>query len=206
MNKRITPEEEYEDPNDFYTKEEAERYDHSSGMKKTQEELTSLLLSFSKIHLHKKSKILDIGCGTGFSMVYLKYLGYGDILGIDPAIEMVSIAKNKGLNVQVGGFLDLNELSLKKESFDLIISISSLQWVISNRKEIEIKNIIKKIGKVVFDLLCVKGILAIQFYPKDKSIFDIVASTFERCGFIAHRFIYNEESIKKRKYLLILNK
>ncbi len=206
MTKKITPEEEYENPNDFYIKKEAERYDLSSGMKKTQEELTSILLSLSKAHISNKDRILDIGCGTGFSISYLKSLGYKNVVGIDPAIEMINIAKRKKLNVKVGGFLDLGALAFQKNSFDLIISVSSLQWVISNKKELEIKNIIKKIGKDVFNLLSEKGAFAIQFYPGNELVFDVVASAFERCDFNVRKFIYNEASIKKKKFILILNK
>jgi ubiquinone/menaquinone biosynthesis C-methylase UbiE len=128
------------------------------------------------------------------------------MVGIDPAKEMINLAKKKGLNVSVDGFLDLNKLSLEKNYFDLIISVSALQWVISNKEEMEIKNIIKKIGKDMFNLLSKTGVCVIQFYPKDENIFEIVASAFERCNFNVSKFIYNEKSIKKRKFILILNK
>ncbi|MEI8364458.1 MAG: class I SAM-dependent methyltransferase [archaeon] len=206
MNKKITPEEEHEDPNSFYTREEAERYDQSSGMRKTQEELTSILLALLDTEPNKEDKILDIGCGTGFSLTYLKSLGYESLVGIDVAHEMINIAKKKNLDVFVGGFLDLNKLSLEKNNFNLIISVSALQWVISNKEEMEIKNIIKKIGKNVFSLLSENGVCVIQFYPKDEKTFEIVTSAFERCNFYVNKFIYNEKSIKKRKFILVLNK
>jgi len=204
--RKITPEEEYEDPNDFYTKEEAERYDQSSGMRKTQEEITSILLALLDTQPNLEDKILDIGCGTGFSLTYLKSLGYKNLVGIDPAKEMINLANKKELNVFMGGFFDLNKLPLEKNSFDLIISVSALQWVISNKEEMEIKNIIKKIGKDMFNLLSKTGVCVIQFYPKDINIFEMVASAFERCNFSVSKFVYNEKSIKKRKFILVLNK
>ncbi|GEM_PF-700242 len=207
MHKKITPEQEFfEDPNRFYTKDEAQRYDQSNGMRKTQEELTSILLSLLNQKLNKESKILDIGCGTGFSIVYLQNIGYRNVIGIDPSIEMINIAKHKKLNVMIGGFFELSKLKLESNSLDLIISVSALQWVIANKEEMEIKNIIKRIGKDLFNLLSANGECIIQFYPSSEFIFDVVASSFQRCNFIVTKFIYNEFSIKKRKFILILNK
>jgi len=206
MHRKVTPEEEFEDPNDFYTLTEANRYNNSNGMKRTQEELSMLLLSFVKQNLNINSKILDIGCGTGFTLEFLKQEGYSNLLGIDPSIEMIKIAKQKKLNVMVGGFLDLPKLKLNLNYFDLIISVSALQWVIANKEDIEIKNIIKKIGKNIFDILSSKGKCIIQFYPNNESVFEVVASSFERSNFLVTRFIYNKYSIKKKKFILILEK
>jgi len=207
MHKKITPEQEFfEDPNSFYTFDEAKRYDQSNGMRKTQEELTSILFSILNYQLPIESKILDIGCGTGFSIAYLQSRGYRDVIGIDPSIEMINIAKHKKFNVMIGGFFELSKLKLEPNSFSLIISVSALQWVIANKEEMEIKNIIKKIGKDIFNLLNVDGRCIIQFYPSSELIFEVVSNSFQRCNFNVTKFIYNELSIKKRKFILILDK
>lgn len=210
MLKDNKPEILFKDPNDFYTVKEANRYDQNTGMKKMQLELTQIALDLAKpISENKDINILDIGCGTGFSLEYLKGLGYFSIKGIDPSKEMINIAKIKKLNVKIGGFENLDKIT---EKFDFIISISSFQWSITNKKDIEIKNIVKKIGKKIFKILKKNGVCVIQFYPdcviksdfKEGDLIDIIISSFKRCDFLVDFYIYKEESLKKRKLFLIL--
>jgi len=88
----------------------------------------------------------------------------------------------------------------------LIISISALQWVIANKQEMEIKNIIKKIGKSLLLKLKEKGIVVIQFYPRSEKIFEIVKNSFSRAGFKVSEYIKNSGNSKKQKYFIILEK
>jgi SAM-dependent methyltransferase len=204
MTKKITPEQEYQNPNDFYTQLEAKRYDSSSGMKKTQILLTNIALELSlPLSENKKINILDIGCGTGFSMEYLLSLGYKNIKGIDPSVEMIKIASKKKLDVSVLGFENLNKI---KQNYDLIISISAFHWSIANKENLELKNYVKKIGKEIYRILYDKGICIIQFYPVNKKIYEDVVSSFNRLGFMIKEYIYNEDSVKKKKYFVILKK
>ncbi|NCP71977.1 class I SAM-dependent methyltransferase [archaeon] len=196
------PEKVFQDPNDFYTEDESNRYNQSSGMKKTQEELTKIALSLSSPFSNNLSlSVLDIGCGTGFSLEYLRYLGYLSLKGIDPSKEMIKIAKSKKLDVKIGGFQDLSKIY---EKYDLILSISALQWVISNKSEIEIKNIIKKIAKDLKKILKEDGISIFQFYPDSETIFQTVFNAFKRFFINSEMFIYNSDSLKKRKFFLII--
>ena len=208
-NRLITPEEEYLDnPNGFYTREEVKRYNSSSGMKKTQRELTEIALSLSEIDFsrNKGISVLDIGCGTGFSIDYLKEKGINQVIGIDPSLEMVKLAKDKKLDVRVGGFEDLSSLGFKKDQFDLVISMSALQWVTSGKEGLFLKNSIKGIGKSIYFILKEKGSCVIQFYPRDEAVFQDVTSAFERVGFRVASYLYNEKNIKKKKSFLILKK
>ena len=102
-----TPETEFENPNDFYTNVEAKRYDSNSGMKKTQTELTNIILNLFLEETKNHSKdisVLDIGCGTGFSLEFLKANGYKNLTGIEPAKEMLKIAKDKKFNSEFPSF------------------------------------------------------------------------------------------------------
>lgn len=196
------PEKKFQDPNDFYTEDEANRYNQSTGMKKTQEELTKIALSLASSILNNPSiSIFDIGCGTGFSLEYLKTKGYLSLKGIDPSREMIKIAKSKKLDVKIGGFQDLSKIY---EKYDLILSISALQWVISNKSEIEIKNIIKKIAKDLKKILKEDGISIFQFYPDSEFVFQTVFNAFKRLFINTEMFIYNSDSLKKRKFFLII--
>lgn len=44
---------------------------------------------------NKNAKILDLGCGMGFCLYWLKRKGYENIIGIDLSAEMVEVAKKK---------------------------------------------------------------------------------------------------------------
>lgn len=202
----VTPETEFENPNDFYTKIEAKRYDSNSGMNKAQTELTNIVLNLFLQETKNHSKdisVLDIGCGTGFSLEFLKEKGYKNLEGIEPAKEMLLLSKKKGFNVFLGGFEDIpKEIKIKK--YDLIISISALQWILTNKQDMEIKNKIKTLGKELKSLLKEKGMIFIQYYPPRKEIPEILISSFERIGLNSEEYLYNKGNPKKEKHILIL--
>lgn len=66
----------------------------------------------------RKGKILDVGCGTGDTLVLLKELGW-DVYGLEIDQNAVAVAKKRGLrNVTLGGYA---RISLFKDNyFDVI--------------------------------------------------------------------------------------
>jgi 18S rRNA (guanine1575-N7)-methyltransferase len=200
------PEQEYSNPNDFYTKEEAKRYDSNTGMRKSQVLLTKIALDVANIKINKNLKILDIGCGTGFSLEYLLEEGINkkNLYGVDVSKEMIHITKDKGFKVQAIGFLELDEI--KEKEFDVIISISALQWILTNKPEMQIKNELKKIAKNINNTLKEKGVFILQYYPPTKETNEIIVSCFKKQKFMVEEYIYNEKSPKKRKYFFVFSK
>ena len=96
-------------------------------------------------------KVLDIGIGTGiFAVELMKYTE--DITGIDVSERMLDIARSKGLtNVAVG---DAVSLDFPDESFDLVISITALEFIKESEKAIsEMVRVCKKGGRVVVGTL-----------------------------------------------------
>ena len=96
-------------------------------------------------------KVLDIGIGTGiFAVELMKYTK--DITGIDVSEKMLDIARSKGLtNVSVG---DAVSLDFPDESFDLVISITALEFIMEYEKAIsEMVRVCKKGGRVVVGTL-----------------------------------------------------
>jgi len=96
-------------------------------------------------------KVLDIGIGTGvFAVELMKYKT--DITGIDVSERMLDIARSKGLtNVAVG---DAVSLDFPDESFDLVISITALEFIKEYEKAIsEMVRVCKKGGRVVVGTL-----------------------------------------------------
>jgi len=72
----------------------------------------------------KDIKILDCGCGNGLLLYMFKKLGYTNITGLEPAVELVKYAHDVlDINLSQGTVSNNN---LETNSFDLVISTSML--------------------------------------------------------------------------------
>lgn len=68
----------------------------------------------------KNIRILDIGCGNGGFVYYLKTLGYKNAFGIDVSSEQVEIGKNLGIKeVECADVVDF--LKNKKDYYEVLI-------------------------------------------------------------------------------------
>lgn len=63
----------------------------------------------------KHFSILDIGCGDGTGLVYLKQLGFTNVKGIDLHSTKIELARRRGVDAQVLDFMDYPE----DEEFDV---------------------------------------------------------------------------------------
>lgn len=101
-----------------------QNYTEVLGYKNTTKEFTLFRNYFAKnyaIHLpqDKDAYILDVGCGNGLFLRFLKSLGYTNIFGIDLSNENVSFCNEIWLNVVLA---DVQEfLSDKDNYYDVII-------------------------------------------------------------------------------------
>ena len=74
----------------------------------------------------KLSKILDIGCGNGGFVYWLKEQGYNNACGIDVSDEQVEIARKLGIqDVEQAEILEL--LTNKENSYDVIFARDVLE-------------------------------------------------------------------------------
>ena len=73
----------------------------------------------------KTAKILELGCGLGSFLYFLKKSGYTNTAGIDMNSEHVSAAQNLGLQVIQGNALDV--LRSNPGTYDCIITIDFLE-------------------------------------------------------------------------------
>lgn len=77
--------------------------------------------------VNRASKILDIGCGNGLTLVALAKRNFSDLTGCDYAMEAVELAKeiaqkkNIDINYLVVDILNLDSSSLKGRYFDVCI-------------------------------------------------------------------------------------
>ncbi|MFZ6035907.1 MAG: class I SAM-dependent methyltransferase [Patescibacteria group bacterium] len=78
-----------------------------------------------------KSKILDIGCGTGeLEKILVGKFPEINIIAIDFAERMVEIAKKKNENQRVKVFLeDINDIQFEKEKFNFVIALNVLHHI-----------------------------------------------------------------------------
>jgi len=162
----------------------------SPGMRRMQERLTMRATELLGI---EGGRVLDIGCGTGYSTEVLA--GYGfDVVGIDPNEMMVKKAKkhHHGLDCTVGSF---EKIPFEDHSFDAIVSISALQWADCKKAAKEVSRVLKYTARAVM-----------QFYPASDDEAMRVARAFAKEGFRAELAIDLPKNLKKRKVFLVLKR
>jgi len=188
------PEEVFGVPEKFYTKEEVEKYAKSSSMKRTQRKLTLRIIEL--LQAKPPAKVIDLGCGVGYSTELLEELGF-NVIGIDILDEMLKHALQKGLNVKKADMRCLNK-HFHKEEFDYIISVSALQWISIRERE--------KVAKGCYYILKPRGKIGIQFYPKSEEEMLKTGRIFKKSGFKVEFIIDNPNNPRKRTIYIIAEK
>ena len=144
----------------------------------------------------KGSKILDIGCNTGQYTTLFNNLGY-KMVGVDLSAQAIELAKenDKFLNLNIEYFqADVENLSLfKKNTFDGVVSFSTLRYVSNLPKALrEINRVTKKGGKIALDFpnkYCPWFNILKKYYGLDKHINDHffsikeISNLFQEAGF-----------------------
>jgi cyclopropane fatty-acyl-phospholipid synthase-like methyltransferase len=189
------PEEIYENLSEYYTKEEVERYARSGGMRRAQQKIALRILQL--LGLDEGPRLLDLGCGVGYTTEVYQNLGYR-VTGLDVLPEMIKHAKEKSLKVIQGDARSLSEL-FRKEKFDAVVSASALQWL----KE---ESDIAKVASGVYYVLEKEGKAIIQFYPRTEEELKKTFLIFKKNGFEGRIVIDNPDIPKKRVVFLALNK
>ena len=184
----VKPEELIEKPEDYFDSEFADKYEKSGAYRRIQKKMTERILELMEIN---KGLILDIGCGTGFSAEIAE--NHGEVIGIDKSLEMLKIAKNKGYKVL---YADMLHLPFKENSFDFILSVSTVQWL-KDREEY------KKFSKELFFVLKNQGRAGIQFYMNDENTGNF-ARSFKKL--FSRNLVIDDKNTKQEKKYLILNK
>ncbi|MFB6089049.1 MAG: class I SAM-dependent methyltransferase [Candidatus Aenigmatarchaeota archaeon] len=188
-------------PKEYWDKQNAEEYSKSSAIEKTQKKMAKRCIQLLD---GKKGKTLDIGCGSGFSLDILNKKDYNSI-GMDISEAMLEIAHNRRHGRLIKG--NFKNIPFKDSSFDVVISISTLQWI----KATNLNEIRKEYGKAaseIFRVLKREGKAAIQFYPETEGEYKEASNMFKRTGFEGKIVIDKEKSPKKadKKYLILEKK
>ncbi len=191
------PEEEYGSPSEYYSADRAAYYAHSNSMRKMQRKMTARALEL--IEIDPDAWILDMGCGTGFGQELLVEAGV-QAIGIDIAWDMlVQVRRQNGPLICA----DMTVLPFRDHSFDAVISISAMQWILSedpNLRDAALVELVKELARI----LLTGGSIAIQFYPRTDLILKDVKETFATTtSFEGQLVIDNPQNPKKRKIYLV---
>jgi len=74
---------------------------------------------------NKSASILELGCGPGILLDFLRDKGFGNTLGIDLSAEQVENASEKKLNVELANVLDY--IKSTEKTFDIIFAIDLIE-------------------------------------------------------------------------------
>lgn len=66
------------------------------------------MASMSRLQLTRKKRIVDVGCGTGFLLYFLREAGFENVLGVEPHIDK-DIEYPNGLTIKKTWLHELNE-------------------------------------------------------------------------------------------------
>lgn len=106
----------------------------------------------------KSANILELGCGPGYLLEYLKQKGFNNICGIDISNEQIEIAKSSGHNVFQGDAIEF--LQDKKNNYDIIFAFV----------EHFTKDELIELTSLIFNALNVGGLFIIRT-PNGQGIF-----------------------------------
>jgi len=92
-----------------------------------------------------RGRILDIGCGTGYHMQYVK-----NVVGVDISEGMLKIARERGFNVKKAS---AEKLPFRSNSFDTVFCFFSVLNICDYREAVkEMARILKPEGVVLLSL------------------------------------------------------
>jgi 18S rRNA (guanine1575-N7)-methyltransferase len=195
------PEEYCGDPLQFYNALEVEKYAHSKSMMRIQEKITQRALQIAEIA--PPARILDLGMGCGFSTTVCHLQGYQSV-GLDLNRLFLTAYALAELNpIQA----EMLSIPFKPESFDIILSISAVQWILAKKSPKQRKKELTQLAKLLAQSLRIGGKVVFQFYPKsDESMTELGRVIADQGQFEGTFIIDNPESPKKRKIFLYAEK
>ncbi len=81
---------------------------------------------------YREGELLEVGCGTGIWMKFLKEKEFKEPTGLDLSLDMLRQAKKKGLKKLVNG--TALSLPFPDDSFDVSLFITSLEFVTDRKR------------------------------------------------------------------------
>jgi|GEM_PF-625150 len=183
---------------DFYESGDGDSHRDRNAIRNIQGKIT--LRALELLAVAPPAKLLDAGCGSGFSSMIAKEIGF-DVVGFDLDKKMVAAAKKNGVDAKQG---DLVKIPFGDRVFDAAISISALQWLGAGKQSKAAFDEYYKSAKEFARVLKPQGRAVIQFYPKDEDEAFCAGKAFRKAGFAVRLQIDAADNPKKRKVYLVL--
>jgi SAM-dependent methyltransferase len=132
--------------------------------------------------LPPKSRILDVGCGTGYQLKWFRDRGF-DVSAIEPSSEMRAIAQdlNPGALILDGA---ASALPFPDEMFDLVLAIEVLRYLPSQDLKLayaEMLRVLKPGGRLFFTMVNRFSLTLYYFYHPLKKL---IQRETEHCEFV----------------------
>jgi ubiquinone/menaquinone biosynthesis C-methylase UbiE len=102
-------------------------------------------------------RVLDVGCGTGalLRQMNARLPNVLELVGVDPAIEMVRLARDRAEGVEQFIQANAEQLPFPDGHFDLVVSTNSFDhWVDQERGLREVARVLQPEGRFVLADLC----------------------------------------------------
>jgi 2-polyprenyl-3-methyl-5-hydroxy-6-metoxy-1,4-benzoquinol methylase len=130
---------------------------------------------------NRESKILDIGCGFGYSLSAMRELGFNDLTGIEISEEQASVAKKKFSNIIISDNT-IEVLNSIENKYSFVILFDVLEHI--------------EVSKQIDFLKSIKGVLADggQLYISTPNANSIIASRW-RYNDYTHYCSFTEHSL-----------
>lgn len=104
------------------------------------------------------ARMIDLGCGSGGLLLYLKSKGYSDLEGIDISATAVNLCREKNLAVRME---DMANFSAERNSYEVIICNDVLYFL----NDIEKFNFIQSIAKCLTSGgICIMNLPALKIF------------------------------------------
>lgn len=96
--------------------------------------------------------VLDLGCGFGENCLYFIEQGAKKVIGIDISEKMLKVAEKENLNSRITYMqLDMNDIDVIKEKFDIIYSSLAFHYVNDFQKLLtNIRILLRENGMLIF--------------------------------------------------------
>lgn len=145
-----------------------------------------LLKNFSR-----ESAILELGCGPGYHLQFLKQSGFNNLFGVDISEQQIEIARKKGLNVEVQNVFEFFKINTKK--YDVVFALDFVEHFHKN----ELLDLFSSINAILNE----NGIFIIHT-PNGDGLF----SQNHIFGDLTHLTIFNTNSLLQILRLTGFNK